>query len=97
MALQWLRGRSSDVSVEYEEIQRTIIENEKQGNTMLEDLFSASCIKPLLILIGLMFFQQMSGINAVIFYTVDIFKVSISFCFAAGEIHSGYIVSFKTS
>lgn len=74
MALQWLRGKSSDVSVEYEDIQKTIIENQKQGNTMLEDLFSASCIKPLLILIGLMFFQQMSGINAVIFYTVNIFK-----------------------
>lgn len=77
VSLQWLRGKSSDVSVEYEDVQKTIIENQKQGNhSMLKDLFSPACLKPLLILIGLMFFQQMSGINAVIFYAAGIFEAA---------------------
>ena len=33
-------------------------------------------VRPLFISLGLMFFQQMSGINAVIFYTVSIFEKS---------------------
>lgn len=77
-SLQKLRGKAADITLEYQEIERTIIENKKQGNeSVLKDLFSRTCLKPLLILIGLMFFQQMSGINAVIFYTVTIFKVGI--------------------
>jgi hypothetical protein len=40
-------------------------------------LFSKMYSKPLLISMGLMLFQQLSGINAVIFYTVKIFKVNI--------------------
>jgi len=40
-------------------------------------LFSKMYSKPLLISMGLMLFQQLSGINAVIFYTVKIFKVYI--------------------
>jgi len=42
-------------------------------NTMLE-LLKLNNLKPLSISLGLMFFQQFSGINAVIFYTVQIFK-----------------------
>ena len=64
------------MSFEFQEIERTMAVNEKEGSeSVLKDLFSSTCVKPLFILIGLMFFQQMSGINAVIFYTVTIFKV----------------------
>ncbi len=38
------------------------------------DLMKRSNLKPLTISLGLMFFQQLSGINAVIFYTVQIFQ-----------------------
>ena len=73
-ALQWLRGRDSDISLEFKEIEKYNKQMEKNSNSFLE-LFNKHNIKPLLISLGLMFFQQMSGINAVVFYTVKIFEV----------------------
>lgn len=80
-ALQWLRGKDADVSREFAEIER--MNNEEGGgddesSTGCSEVFKKMYIRPLAISIGLMFFQQMSGINAVIFYTVKIFKVCIS-------------------
>ncbi|CAL1687683.1 unnamed protein product [Lasius platythorax] len=74
-ALQWLRGKNGDITEELamiEKIHQKSIESE-QNNTFSE-LMKRNNLKPLLISLGLMFFQQMSGINAVIFYTVQIFK-----------------------
>jgi facilitated trehalose transporter len=42
----------------------------------MRDLMGKAYLKPLLTSLGLMFFQQFSGINAVIFYTVSIFEMS---------------------
>ena len=39
----------------------------------LSDLFRKAYIKPVSISLGLMFFQQFSGINAVMFYSVRYF------------------------
>uniref|UniRef100_A0A1L8DF37 Facilitated trehalose transporter Tret1 n=2 Tax=Nyssomyia neivai TaxID=330878 RepID=A0A1L8DF37_9DIPT len=74
-ALQWLRGRDADVDPELKGIVKSATEAERSAsrNAML-DLLKRSNLKPLLISLGLMFFQQLSGINAVIFYTVTIFK-----------------------
>lgn len=75
-ALQWLRGRDTDVSQEYSEIGKNHREQQlDDGSEGIGDLFSYRYMKPLLISLGLMLFQQMSGINAVMFYTVDIFEV----------------------
>lgn len=74
-SLQWLRGKDTNVSDEFNELKKSQIEADKTAtNSPLKDLFHKSSVKPLLISLGLMLFQQMSGINAVIFYTVKIFR-----------------------
>nr|CAD7411544.1 unnamed protein product [Timema poppensis] len=73
IALQWLRGKDADIEDELSAIEKTHIESEKNAGTLL-DLLTKNNLKPLAISIGLMFFQQLSGINAVIFYTVQIFQ-----------------------
>ncbi|XP_017020081.1 facilitated trehalose transporter Tret1 isoform X1 [Drosophila kikkawai] len=74
-ALVWLRGKEADVEPELKGLMRSQADADRQAtqNTMLE-LLKRNNLKPLSISLGLMFFQQMSGINAVIFYTVQIFK-----------------------
>lgn len=76
-SLQWLRGRDADVSDELTTVEKLHVESERQASSQgaFFELFKGSNFKPLLISLGLMFFQQMSGINAVIFYTVQIFQV----------------------
>ena len=55
-----------------------------KGDTpSVRDFFRAPVIKPLLISLGLMLFQDFSGVNAVVFYTVNIFH-------AAGSTIDGY-------
>ena len=44
----------------------------------LNPMLQRSVLAPLLISLGLMFFQQWSGVNAVIFYTVSIFDAADS-------------------
>lgn len=74
-ALQWLRGREADVEPELKGIVKSHTEAERHASkSALLDLMKKSNLKPLTISLGLMFFQQFSGINAVIFYTVSIFK-----------------------
>ncbi|KMY93023.1 facilitated trehalose transporter Tret1-1 isoform X1 [Drosophila simulans] len=74
-ALKWLRGKEADVEPELKGLMRSQADADRQAsrNTMLE-LLKLNNLKPLSISLGLMFFQQFSGINAVIFYTVQIFK-----------------------
>ncbi|EDX06650.1 facilitated trehalose transporter Tret1-2 homolog [Drosophila simulans] len=74
-ALKWLRGKEADVEPELKDLMQSQAEADSQArrNTCLE-LFKRINLKPLSISLGLMFFQQFSGINAVIFYTVQIFK-----------------------
>lgn len=75
-SLQWLRGgKDANITDEFNELKKSQIEADKTAtNSAFKDLFQKSSIKPLMISLGLMFFQQMSGINAVIFYTVTIFQ-----------------------
>ncbi|CAG7704232.1 unnamed protein product [Allacma fusca] len=74
-ALQWLRGAGTDIRAEFHMIKNTHLESKKHA-AKLKDLMGKAYIKPLLTSLGLMFFQQFSGINAVIFYTVFIFDIS---------------------
>lgn len=47
-----------------------------QNKTNLANLFTGPVLRPLAISLGLMLFQQTTGINAIIFYTVSIFKTA---------------------
>ena len=79
-SLQWLRSKSCNISKELEELQR--VQNPRNTVKCTRPHFRAFSI-----VLGLMFFQQFSGINAVLFYTTQIFEESgssmdASFCTA---------------
>lgn len=73
-ALNWLRSKGENVDKEYAEMCSSMNSSDKDSSIF--DLFSKRYGWPLLISLLLMLFQQMSGINAVIFYTTTIFKMA---------------------
>lgn len=72
-SLQWLRGPDYDITMELSSMETMAIMARK-NKLNIKELFSASYIKPFIVSCGLMLFQQLSGINAVMFYSVSIFK-----------------------
>ncbi|XP_047238487.1 solute carrier family 2, facilitated glucose transporter member 8 [Girardinichthys multiradiatus] len=71
-ALRFLRGPDAPIEWECARIEDACNE---QGSTFhLSDLKDPSIFKPLLISILLMVFQQMTGINAIMFYAENIFE-----------------------
>ena len=73
-ALQWLRGSQYDIDDEMEEMKKTYGEQQKIGTVNIAEFLTKRVyILPCLIMLALMFFQQYSGINAVLFYLTDIF------------------------
>jgi len=74
----WYAGKNYDVSAELKEIQATVDEAAAQQLSFLEAFKTPEAKKGLMVSFGLMIFQQLSGINAVIFYTTSIFAVSIT-------------------
>lgn len=73
-ALQWLRGKQADVEPELKGIIKSHTDAERHASSNgLMQLLRRNNLKPLSISLGLMFFQQFSGINAVIFYAEQIF------------------------
>lgn len=73
---KWLRGSSYDPQGEVDELKAELLESEKNQTPMSQIFKRSSTLRALLIGFGLMFFQQMSGINVVIFYATVIFTVS---------------------
>lgn len=74
-ALTFLQGESFDAETECQVIEEEI-NNQPKGSIQFREFLLPTLYKPLLLSISLMFFQQFSGINAVLFYTVDIFKAA---------------------
>jgi MFS family permease len=70
-SLKRFRGADFDPSTEIADLQRE--EEMRQSLNVREALRRSSSKKAMIICFGLMFFQQLSGINAVIFYTSTIF------------------------
>lgn len=75
-SLKWLRGSQYDYSGELAELQTQHEENSKNKVSIGSAILRKASIKAIFISLSLMFFQQMSGINAVIFYTKDIFDAA---------------------
>lgn len=73
-ALQFLRGKSAEgVKGELEEI-KTSVEESMSNKATVADLYkSKGNLKALIISAGLLVFQQLSGINVVLFYSQTIF------------------------
>lgn len=76
LAFKWLRGEHYDPQKEIEELESEIEENEKITISFSDVIKRRATKRALVIGIGLMFFQQMSGINVVIFNATTIFEVS---------------------
>lgn len=81
-SLQWLRGKDADITDELSLIEKShqeYLDSERDtSQNTFSELLKSKHLTPLLISLGLMLFQQMSGINAVIFYTVQIFQARVS-------------------
>ena len=73
---KWLRGSAYDPSHEIEELKLELEENKKNQLSFSKVLKRKATKRALVIGIGLMFFQQMCGVNIVIFNATTIFKVS---------------------
>ena len=74
----WYAGKNFDVSTELQEIQATVDEAAAQKTSLMKAFRTREAKKGLMISFGLMLFQQLSGVNAVIFYTTNIFEVSMT-------------------
>ncbi|XP_048001750.1 facilitated trehalose transporter Tret1-2 homolog isoform X2 [Leguminivora glycinivorella] len=75
-ALQWLRGPNADLTAELEDMQKDVDQASRQRAGMLTMVTNRTSRMALICSLGLMFFQQFSGINAVIFYTNQIFTAA---------------------
>ena len=66
--------RRTDIEAEFQRMKENQAKNSQQQQIQPRELLKGSVLKPLGISMGIMFFQQFTGINAMIFYTVSIFK-----------------------
>ncbi|KAI9588361.1 hypothetical protein GQX74_004206 [Glossina fuscipes] len=73
-SIQWLRGKDFNYNPELEELKATEEQIKQNSVSVGTALLRPVTLKALAISLGLMFFQQLCGINAVIFYSTDIFK-----------------------
>jgi len=76
IALKKLRHETNDNQSELNELAQQANESKKSFGLSLEQMKKLVVFKPFYLAIGLMFFQQFSGINAVMFYGTKIFKES---------------------
>uniref|UniRef100_A0A0A1WTN4 Facilitated trehalose transporter Tret1-2 homolog n=2 Tax=Zeugodacus cucurbitae TaxID=28588 RepID=A0A0A1WTN4_ZEUCU len=73
-SIQWLRGKDYEYKAEIEELRETQEKIKENEVSWLVGLSRPVTRKALFVSLGLMFFQQLCGINAVIFYSAKIFE-----------------------
>ncbi|XP_065074991.1 facilitated trehalose transporter Tret1-2 homolog [Ochlerotatus camptorhynchus] len=72
-SLKWLRGSHYDERAEIEDLKEEDAKMRADKITFVQVLKQRATIRALIICLGLVFFHQFSGINAIIFYTTTIF------------------------
>ncbi|XP_016498657.1 sugar transporter ERD6-like 6 [Nicotiana tabacum] len=73
-SLQVLRGFDTDISSEVNEIKKSVRSSTKKVTIRFSELKRRRYYYPLLVGIGLLALQQLSGVNGVLFYSSNIFK-----------------------
>lgn len=73
-ALQWFRGKDYDIEDDLRQIRDGILEANANKGKMTDFLYDTAAKRAMVISLGLMVFQQLSGINAVLFYAGKIFE-----------------------
>ncbi|ROT83225.1 hypothetical protein C7M84_023587 [Penaeus vannamei] len=74
-SLQYFRGKDYNIQTELNMLQQSV-EDAKRNKASFKDLLKPYILKPLLISLTLMFFQQYSGVNPVLFNLATIFEDS---------------------
>ncbi|KAH8517475.1 hypothetical protein H0E87_005419 [Populus deltoides] len=75
-SLQVLRGFDTDISVEVHEIKRAVASTSRRTTIRFAELKRKRYWFPLMVGIGLLVLQQLSGINGVLFYSSNIFAAA---------------------
>ncbi|KAI3469466.1 hypothetical protein Pfo_026129 [Paulownia fortunei] len=83
LALCKLRGKDADVSQEAAEIQASIDTLQDLPKVRMLDLFDVKYMRPVIVGVGLMVFQQFGGINGIGFYSSETF---VAAGFSSGKI-----------
>ncbi len=86
-SLSFLRGQRADVEDECRDIEESLDTEEKVS---WGEFLKPELLRPLRVSLGLMVFQQLTGINVVMFYTVSIFQ-------SAGFKESGHLAAVVIS
>lgn len=82
-AIHWLRGSHFDASLEINDIQSQRYQLMAVGDdgfshnkmSVWKSFRQPATVRALVIMLGIMFFMQASGVNAVLFYSTSIFQV----------------------
>ncbi|KAL6498113.1 hypothetical protein OROGR_028510 [Orobanche gracilis] len=85
-SLQVLRGFETDISTEVNEIKKSVASSSRRTALRVSELKRKGYWYPLMVGIGLLMLQQLSGINGILFYSSSIFQ-------SAG-VSSGKIATF---
>ncbi|KAF9688523.1 hypothetical protein SADUNF_Sadunf02G0205900 [Salix dunnii] len=75
-SLQVLRGFDTDISIEVNEIKRAVASTSRRTTIRFAELKRKRYWFPLMVGIGLLILQQLSGINGVLFYSSNIFATA---------------------
>lgn len=76
--LRKLRGSTYDVSQELKEIQKEIEESQQKRASIKDVVTSKGNLKAVISVVVVLAYQQLTGINALVFYTEPIFKAADS-------------------